>query len=188
MSIQVDLTLLAWLVVEATLLLRDRVRGKGSTARDQGTRRLFVVGWLAAFVLATAAADAIGSHPGWALGRGHLPAGLALMWLGLVVRVWAVLTLGASFRTTVEVDAGQPLVDNGPYRWVRHPSYTGILVIAIGYGLVLGNWLSLAVLIVIPLATMLRRIGVEEAAMIEVIGPPYLDYQRRTKRLVPGLW
>jgi protein-S-isoprenylcysteine O-methyltransferase Ste14 len=96
--------------------------------------------------------------------------------------------LGRAFRTTVEVEAGQQVVDRGPYRWVRHPSYTGMLVIGVGLGLAYGNWLSLAVLVLLPLATMLRRIFVEEAALVRVLGQPYLAYRCKTKRLVPGLW
>ncbi len=215
MPILVYLTLLAWALLEAGLLVRDQVRGKGGTARDQGTRRLSMIGWLVAFIVASSIAHhsaghsgwAFGSGPagwafgtgpagwafgtgrsGWTIGAGHLLIGLLLMWIGLAIRIWSVLTLGASFRTTVEVDADQQVVDKGPYRWARHPSYTGMLTIALGCGVALGNWLSLAILVVIPLATMLRRISVEEATLVDVLGQPYLEYQRRTKRLVPGLW
>jgi protein-S-isoprenylcysteine O-methyltransferase Ste14 len=110
------------------------------------------------------------------------------MWLGLSLRIWSVVTLGASFRTTVEVDQDQQVINKGPYRWVRHPSYTGLLIIAAGYGIAGGNWVSLVILLVVPLTTMLYRIRVEEAVMAEVLGSSYLDYQQGTKRLVPGLW
>jgi protein-S-isoprenylcysteine O-methyltransferase Ste14 len=180
MAIALSVTFVAWLSVEVTLVLRDLLRGVGSTARDRGTRSTLVIGWVAAFVAATLVA---GQPEGW-----HLITGLLLMWAGLAIRIWSVLTLGASFRTTVEVDAGQRLVETGPYRLVRHPSYTGILLLAIGYGLVLASWLSLAILLVVPLATTIWRITVEEAAMAEVLGDPYQAYQKRTKRLLPGLW
>lgn len=181
MTIALIVTLAAWAVVEATLALRDLIRGKGSTARDKGTRSTLIVGWLGAFLLATWIARHSGS---WHLA----PAGLILMWLGLAIRIWSVVTLGASFRTTVEVDADQPLVESGPYRYVRHPSYTGILLLAAGYGVALGNWLSLAILVAVPLVTTIRRITVEEATLTEVLGAPYESYKHRTKRLLPGLW
>lgn len=188
MRIAVMATLAVWGAVEASLLLRDVARGKGSTRRDRGTRSLLVVGWLVAFVAALWIAEQFGPGSGWRLGRWHAAAGLLVMWTGLAVRLWAVLVLGSAFRTTVEVDAGQRLVDRGPYRLVRHPSYTGILLIAVGYGLALGNWLSVLIVLVIPPATMLRRIAVEEATLTEVIGQPYIAYKERTKRLLPGLW
>ena len=188
MRIPVMATLAVWAAVEATLLARDLARGKGSTSRDQGTRSLLVAGWLIAMVAATWMAGQFGAASGWRLGRWHTAAGLMVMWIGLAIRIWSVIVLGSAFRTTVEVDAGQQIVDRGPYRLVRHPSYTGILLIALGYALTLGNWLSVVILLVIPLATMLRRITVEEAMLTEVIGQPYIAYKERTKRLVPGLW
>jgi len=188
MRIPVMATLAAWAAVEATLLARDLARGKGSTTRDRGTRSLLVAGWLIAMVAATWMAGQFGAASGWRLGRWHTAAGLMVMWIGLAIRIWSVIVLGSAFRTTVEVDAGQQIVDRGPYRLVRHPSYTGILLIALGYGLALGNWLSVVILLVIPLGTMLRRIAVEEATLTEVIGQPYIAYKERTKRLVPGLW
>jgi len=188
MRIPVMATLAVWAAVEATLLARDLARGKGSTTRDRGTRSLLVAGWLIAMVAATWMAGQFGAASGWRLGRWHTAAGLMVMWIGLAIRIWSVIVLGSAFRTTVEVDAGQQIVDRGPYRLVRHPSYTGILLIALGYGLALGNWLSVVILLVIPLGTMLRRIAVEEATLTEVIGQPYIAYKERTKRLVPGLW
>src|SRR5215216_7825468 len=76
----------------------------------------------------------------------------------------------------------------GPYRWVRHPSYTGLLLIALGFGLGVGNWLSLAICAVIPLVGLVPRIAVEEAELARVLGDPYRSYQKATRRLVPGLW
>jgi protein-S-isoprenylcysteine O-methyltransferase Ste14 len=110
------------------------------------------------------------------------------MWLGLAIRVWAVAALGRAFRTTVEVAPDQGIVSSGPYRWVRHPSYTGLLLIVAGLGLVAGNWLALVGCVALPLAALLRRIHVEEAELTRVLGQPYRAYQARTKRLIPGLW
>jgi protein-S-isoprenylcysteine O-methyltransferase Ste14 len=178
----------AWLALEAGLLIRDRVRGKGSSARDQGTL------WLNIIII-TAAVGAAGMMTGalrnaaWQFGStGLSAAGPVVMWTGLVVRVWAIVVLGKSFRTTVEVDAAQKVVDSGPYRWVRHPSYTGILLLMAGLGLVYGNWPALAILLVLPTGVLIHRIFVEESVLTEVIGRAYTDYAARTKRLVPGLW
>jgi protein-S-isoprenylcysteine O-methyltransferase Ste14 len=103
-----------------------------------------------------------------------------------VIRVWSVIVLGRSFRTTVEVDAAQPVVTRGPYRWVRHPSYTGLLLIAAGYGLAFGTWPGLVLCLVLPGVAILRRIGVEETELTRVLGDPYRDYRDRTKRLIPA--
>ena len=185
-----------WLALEVGLRIRDRIRGQGSTGRDGATRRVIMLTIVPALLVATAASYLVpaGSPlrlPGaGAVGSASWPmlAGLAVMWLGLAVRSWAIVVLGRSFRTTVEIDTGQPVVQRGPYRWVRHPAYTGVLLLAAGYGLAMGNWLSLLVAVAGPAVVMLRRIGVEEAALVETIGRPYEVYRTRTKRLVPGLW
>ena len=91
-------------------------------------------------------------------------------------------------RTTVEVDAGQAVVSTGPYRRVRHPSYSGLLLIVAGFGLAAGNWLALVICIVLPLSAVLRRIQVEEAELTGMLGDRYRAYQAQTKRLIPGLW
>jgi protein-S-isoprenylcysteine O-methyltransferase Ste14 len=98
------------------------------------------------------------------------------------------VVLGRSFRMTVEVDAGQKVIDSGPYRWVRHPSYSGLLLLMVGLGLYYGNWPALLILLVLPTGALIHRIGVEEAVLTEVMGRPYADYAARTKRLVPRLW
>jgi protein-S-isoprenylcysteine O-methyltransferase Ste14 len=108
--------------------------------------------------------------------------------MGLAIRVWAVITLGDSFRTFIEAEADQAVVTRGPYRWVRHPSYTGLLLIAAGFGIGAGNWLSLVVGALVALLGLLPRIAVEEAEMTRVLGERYRIYQRTTHRLIPRLW
>jgi protein-S-isoprenylcysteine O-methyltransferase Ste14 len=110
------------------------------------------------------------------------------MWLGLAIRVWAIAALGSAFRTTLQVDPGQAVVSHGPYTWVRHPSYNGLLRIVAGFGLALGNWLALAACLLAPPPAIVRRIQVEEAELNRVVGEPYRAYQSKTKRLIPGLW
>ena len=182
----VQLTVTAWLALEAGLIIRDRVRGRGSFARDRGTLFLNIIIITVALAAAGMLTASLKSSA-WQFGPTGL-AGPIVMWTGLAVRIWAIVVLGRSFRTTVEVDTGQQVVDRGPYRWVRHPSYTGILLLMAGLSLVYGNWPALAVLLVLPAGVLIHRIFVEEAALTEVIGRAYTDYAARTKRLVPGVW
>lgn len=114
--------------------------------------------------------------------------GLIVMASGLLLRQWAVLVLGRSFTPEVRVRSGQEIVERGPYRWVRHPSYTGLLVFFAGLGLALSNWISLAVLVVTPLAGLLLRLRSEERALLAVMGEPYKRYAASHKRLLPGVW
>jgi protein-S-isoprenylcysteine O-methyltransferase Ste14 len=188
-DVAVTLTIAVWLALEVGLLIRDRVRGKGSTAQDRGTLWLNFIITAAAVTAAGVLTGVLENASAWQFGSvGLSVAGLLVMWIGLAVRVWAIAVLGKSFRMTVEVDTGQRVVDGGPYRWVRHPSYTGILILMAGLGLAYGNWPALAILLVLPAGVLVHRIFVEEAVLTRVMGRAYTDYAAHTKRLVPGLW
>jgi protein-S-isoprenylcysteine O-methyltransferase Ste14 len=176
-----------WFAWELGLVVRDLRRRRARPGRDRGTRLVVALSlagsifvgvslrrWLPALDTPAPALFAV--------------AGLAVLWGGLAVRVWAAVTLGGSFSTFVQVDAGQAVVSRGPYRWVRHPSYTGLLLIALGFGLGAGNWPSLAVCAVVPLLGLLPRMAVEESELPRVLGDRYRSYQRTTHRLAPGLW
>jgi protein-S-isoprenylcysteine O-methyltransferase Ste14 len=180
-----SLTLGGWALFELGLRVRERVQSRGGTGQDRATRVLIAVGLASAIALASVTANASSSLdiPG-----PYGAIGLIVMWLGLAIRVWAVAALGRAFRTTVEVDPDQAIVTSGPYRWVRHPSYTGLLLIVAGFGLTVGNWLALALCVALPLPALLWRIHVEEAELTRVLGEPYRAYRMRTKRLIPGLW
>ena len=108
-----------------------------------------------------------------------------MMWLGLALRVWAIAALGGDFRTTVEVEPGQPVVSSGPYGSIRHPSYAGLLLIVAGFGAALGNWLSLAACVVLPLPAIVWRIHVEEAELNRVLGADIPRVPIRPRALDP---
>jgi protein-S-isoprenylcysteine O-methyltransferase Ste14 len=80
------------------------------------------------------------------------------------------------------------VIRSGPYRLLRHPSYTGILLALLGIGLALGTWLGLLAVIVLPLIGVLIRIRVEESVLIDALGQEYVSYAAETRRLIPGVW
>ena len=110
--------------------------------------------------------------------------GLALMIAGMALRWYSIRVLGASFTCEVSTRPGQEVVESGPYRWVRHPSYTGGLLTLLGVLVCCVNWASLAALVV-AVAGYAYRIRIEERALAADLGTPYRDYMRRTKRLIP---
>lgn len=114
--------------------------------------------------------------------------GLVFMGAGIAIRQWAVTLLGRFFTIDVRVHPGQTVVERGPYRWVRHPSYTGMIVTFVGVGLALGNWAALAVLALVPTAGLVVRIRFEERALLEGLGEPYRRFAASRPRLFPGLW
>ncbi|HEY1003840.1 MAG TPA: isoprenylcysteine carboxylmethyltransferase family protein [Streptosporangiaceae bacterium] len=114
--------------------------------------------------------------------------GLVILVAGLVLRGWSIETLGAYFTAAVAVSADQSVVSAGPYRVLRHPSYTGLLLIMTGIGLASANWAGLAGMTVLPLAGTLWRMHAEERALLTTLGDPYRAFAAQHKRLVPLVW
>jgi protein-S-isoprenylcysteine O-methyltransferase Ste14 len=174
--------LLGWAGLELLLWLRNR---GGRTALDL-TFALVVV----SVGLGVSLAFRAGSDPATATGGGSAVtvAGLAIFILGAGLRTWAIVTLGRLFKFVVVIQDEHRVVESGPYRVLRHPSYTGGLLALAGAGLVLHNWLSILAASGVPLLAILIRIAVEEGRLNRDLGDNYRSYASRTKRLVPGLW
>jgi protein-S-isoprenylcysteine O-methyltransferase Ste14 len=176
--------LAGWLLGEGALATRTTLSDPDARDPTVFLLTLALVSGLAAGIW-VAAADA-----------GELPAprrlapilGAAVFAAGLVLRVWAVRTLGRFFRYTVVVDDDHRVIDHGPYRVIRHPSYTGLLAAGLGVGIALDSWLSAAVCLLPPLVGFTIRLLSEERTLADELGEPYLAYMRRTRRLLPGIW
>ncbi len=169
------------------------IRAVSFRNREAGTREFaslivvafgFVIGVVGALLIAgSATAVAI------PFGREALfVAGCAAMVFGIAFRGWAVIVLGRYFTVVVRVLEHQPVVDRGPYRVLRHPSYTGLLCTCLGIGLALGNWLALLFAIVPTTIAIVYRIRVEERALLAGIGEPYRQFCATRSRLIPGVW
>jgi len=111
-----------------------------------------------------------------------------LMILGLVIRTWAVYTLGAFFTWHVTTQTGQRVIRNGPYKWARHPSYTGAVLTYVFGPVFLHAWFTLIIaLVAIPLA-FARRIRIEESYLKQNLGSEYEKYCKEVRALIPGIW
>lgn len=183
----VTATLGVWAAFEVVLRVVELARRQGSTASDRGTRALVAASLGGAIVCGLWLSAVTDAGSVWRAPAAADGVAVVVMVAGLVVRIWAVLTLGRSFRTTVEVHPEQDVVDTGPYRLVRHPSYTGLLLVVLGFEIGTRTWPAI-LLTVLPLAAVVRRIAVEEAFLLAALGPSYADYRDRTRRLVPGVW
>ncbi len=115
-------------------------------------------------------------------------AGCALFAAGLALVVWARQSLRSSYSTHLAVYDGRPLVDDGPYRVVRHPSYGGLLLMGLGVAIGYSSAIGLAAIAVLLTPAMVYRIRVEERLLAIHYGQAYAAYVRRTRRLIPGLW
>ena len=107
---------------------------------------------------------------------------------GEALRVWARLTLGRYFTYTVQTSSDQPVIASGPYRVLRHPSYSGVLLMVTGAGVAWGNWLGLGALALLTFVGLSYRINVEEKALLEELGDRYRAFAEHRKRLIPFVW
>jgi len=112
-------------------------------------------------------------------------AALALMVIGVGLRVWAAVTLGSYYTTTLTMAEGQRVVTAGPYARIRHPGYLGEILIWTGFGVLSSNLIAMAWLPVMFVAVLLYRISSEEKMLVKELGDDYVQYQRRTRRLIP---
>ncbi len=114
--------------------------------------------------------------------------GIFLMVIGIIVRQWAIFVLGRFFTVTVSVQENQKVIDHGPYRYIRHPSYLGLFLIVIGIGLALHSWGGILVLIVMNGIAFGYRMHIEENVLVSELGDDYIQYMKRTKRLIPFIF
>jgi protein-S-isoprenylcysteine O-methyltransferase Ste14 len=114
--------------------------------------------------------------------------GMAIFLAGIGLRLWAFMALGRYFTFAIMVSPGQPVVTNGPYQAVRHPSYAGALLTCIGVGLMSANWVGVVAMTLLPLFVIVWRIHIEENALLTGLGERYHGYASRHRRLVPLVW
>ena len=175
-----------WIGLEMWLGFRRRRVPSGATDHDAGSKS-----WLIGSIWSTAAVGIASAFafPDAAISGDRTQVfitGLVLMIAGLALRWYSIWALGSSFTCDVTIRPGQEVVQSGPYRWIRHPSYTGGLLTVLGMLVCCCNFASLAAL-VFAVAGYAYRIRVEERALAANLGPPYRDYMQRTKRLIPFL-
>jgi protein-S-isoprenylcysteine O-methyltransferase len=185
---------LVYFASELLLTITRRSRSKTGTKQDRSTLGMI---WL---VIALSIAAGIFVARSITLRRGvvglfdfpesdWIPAvAVGLFAAGLVLRWWAIVTLGRFFTVDVVVEKDHEVVQRGPFRWVRHPSYTGVLLAFLGWAMTLWNWVAMAVVLVPIFIAFLRRMKVEEDALSRALGERYVEYMKRTKRLVPFVY
>ena len=188
-SALIGTTLVGWVVLDC--LARHRAakgRPKTRIEADQGSAvfaqatglgglllGLSLVRWLPSLALPGAAWT-------WAA------IGLPLAWAGIALRITSVTTLGSMFNPLVAIHDHHVVVEHGPYRFLRHPSYAGVLLLWIGIGIATANAAALVIIVSLRLAGYVRRINVEETTLAQGLGDAYSRYAHGRRRLVPGIW
>lgn len=175
-----------WAIIELGIWSRDRARVRG-TRTDRFSMLAIGVGItagiFAAFYCAHITETRIAAPGEWVVGLG-----IALIWAGVSFRLWAVRTLGRFFRVIVTTQDDHRLIDTGPYRRLSNPSYTGALITMAGIGLAMGNWASLAGILLFAALGFAWRIRVEEDSLRARFGAEFDAYRRARWALIPPVW
>jgi len=178
--------LLVWVVFEFAGRVRQHLRSQGPASLD---RSAFVL--VPSLVAAVVVTQLLGRRGALVWPGGLLwpvVAGVVLMAAGIGLRAWSIATLGRFFQYWIKVQPGHRVVTGGPYRYVRHPSYTGLALVLAGLALASGDVWSLAAVAVLGGAGLAARIRVEERQLTQALGAEYEQFAAGRKRLVPGLW
>ena len=175
-----------WFVSEGVMSVRQRLRARGGSNSDPS------VGIVAGCVAAAAVLSQILGRRGGLIWPGGtlwpLVAGLVLLVCGLVLRAWSIITLGRFFQYQIRIQTGHRVITSGPYRFVRHPSYTGVILGIAGYSLASGDVYSLLVSLVLTAIGLTVRIRVEEKQLHDALGADYDEFAAHHKRLIPGVF
>ena len=110
--------------------------------------------------------------------------GAALTFAGLAFSIWARFVIAENWSSYVEVKRDHELIVEGPYRWVRHPIYTGLLLAFIGSALAVGEWRGVLAVVIVA-AAFWRKLRLEEALMRRQFGEAYARYAARVPALIP---
>lgn len=171
---------------EVFMNLRQRSKSKVTTSRDKGSLwwlyGLITVGYALSFSIG---ATKIGRLYGW---NTFFAVGMALVVIGLIIRIHSILTLKQFFTYSVAKMGNQKIIETGFYKFIRHPGYFGQLMIFLGISISLSNWLSILAMMVPVSFGYSYRIKVEEEFLLEQFGDNYLDYQKRTRKIIPLIY
>jgi protein-S-isoprenylcysteine O-methyltransferase Ste14 len=171
--------LAAFLAIEGRLRQGDAARTLDAGEQDKGTTATVGVSFGLAMV----------TGPLLALWRrGRLPGSAGWIGVGLALRIAAARTLGSHYSRTLRTASHQTVVTDGPYGYIRHPGYAGVLLMWLGYGLALTSAPATVATTLPNLVAYLRRIDAEETMLGEALGLPYRAYQQQTRRLLPGVY
>jgi protein-S-isoprenylcysteine O-methyltransferase Ste14 len=178
----------AWVAGEIGILIFTRTRKGGGEVRDRGSLRIL---WLVIIVATTAGIYYGETHDPTMFGgaRWVRLVALVLLAIALAIRWTAIATLGRWFSANVAILDQQRLQTGGIFSVVRHPSYTGLMLVFFAVALHTRNWLAFAIIFVPCASALLYRISVEESALRIAFGPAYEAYSRKTRqRLIPGIY
>jgi protein-S-isoprenylcysteine O-methyltransferase Ste14 len=177
---------MVWLYMELLIAKRSRQSGGRNNTERHSEYAIWLVILLGVFVALYFKQKHLAPLP---LEREiRLIFGAIIFVFGLGVRVYAIKYLGRFFSSRVEIQQAHKLITSGPYRYVRHPSYTGLLIGFTGAGVAMGDLLSLLFVLIPSSWVFIKRIKLEEALLLQHFGDEFEMYKKQSKKLIPGFF
>ena len=182
MAILFSVIFIVFLIIELRIFTKQRLSSGNKS--DAGSLIFIIFGifvpLVTSFILAY-------------LGIGRLPTfvsyiGLVFVILGFVLRQRSIIVLGEFFTPVISIQKNQKLIQYGPYKYIRHPSYTGLFLEIVGVGLFLSNWLAIIIILILLFPSLIYRISIEEKVLVKAFRNEYTSYQKRTKKLIPFIY
>lgn len=171
---------------EVFMNLRQRSKSKVTNSSDKNSLwwlyGLITLGYALSFSIG---ATKIGRIYDW---NTFFAIGMALVVIGLMIRIHSILTLKQYFTYSVAKVENHKIIETGLFKFLRHPGYLGQLIVFIGISISISNWLSILAMMLPVVFGYAYRITVEERFMVEQFGNIYLDYQKRTKKIIPFVY
>jgi protein-S-isoprenylcysteine O-methyltransferase len=175
----------AWILLEVWVFFRDR-GSAGDAASGEARRTISILAIAVALAMnVPGIAPMLDVHKNYAV---YFFCGIAFVWLGMLLRLWCIRTLGKFFSPRLVLQEGHQLITTGPYRFLRNPAYTGGLLTIIGLGVSLGNGASVALLLAAALAVYIPRIRAEEKMLAGAFEARFEAYKKGTWALIPFVW
>lgn len=169
---------LVWLVLEFNTAKSETT--KGQKTNDFGTCEIYALG------RALTLLSGIGFYSQWSkISIIHI-LGYSIFVFGFSFRVYSIRTLGKYYSHIVRKVDGHRIISTGPYRLMRHPAYTGMILANLGVTLFFFNYITLAIYAGILIPSIIVRIIVEEKTLFTIEG--YETYAKNRKRIIPFIW
>lgn len=172
----------AWILSEFINSMWSR-KNSQSTNKDKGSYRIVIVASYAVLIISFT----FRNHEVGIISGNLQYMGLIMLTAGILFREWSIWVLGKYFTVRVQVSENAKLVTEGPYKYIRHPAYTGGFLVFTGIPLAIGTWSGALVAIIVSIIAYQYRISIEEEALQEAFGSEYEEYKKSTWKLFPGL-
>ena len=183
------ITIISYIILLFTEILLNRILRSKSTDKQNADKHSITLIWIT-IIAAISIAVYISQTVYFPISKNPSIQyiGVSIIFIGIIIRLFAVFTLGQFFTVDVTIRQDHKLKKDGLYKYLRHPSYFASLISFIGMGLTFNNWLSLLLIVAAISIVFMNRIKIEEKVLIEHFGSEYLEYKKVTNGLIPFIY